>query len=746
MKNSKKIVSLLICIAMLITMIPTVFAEGSAISVTAKDEAADLTLFNETFGASGSVNEKVTAAYASNYRTKTEFSYVEKETGDYALEVTSSTHTGTSGNNYGEVRNALASGVEMDVSSGQYSISYDICINSFTTASETSQIFTKISASTTPGVTSGTSNINRTVLTVSTADNNAALVFGTGTRLEIGKWYNIKHYFDVVSGIEYMTVTDENGNSDVSTYDAYDVVGVKRFAISFCIPANVYLDNITLKNEGVVISDFAETVDVKEDVSFTATLPEGFDSALVYADGELLSNITPVSGKNSYNITLPTGTLPVGNREIIVSASYPDGTVISNKVDFAVIAEYIAPLTKDNGTAVTTDVVTFDSLYNSATTAEDGTINIKYTPIMTSGWQCDADGYLIPGPSGEEGDYALKAPGGKVLQVAGVTGTIKVNDVSQTVHYATEGITVMEFDLQVQSDVTDLRFYPISSDSQSFMNDNKILETVDVKAGEWIHIKVVSDLDNKTTDVTVGDTVIHRTSAVKTNTNIRMQSTNGTTFAMDNAVVYNILPGTSITSAAYDSTVITNKTVPASAKTLSLTLSDATLVPTLDDVELYVDGASIAPAGVSTVDGVVTITLPALTAHTDLDVIIKDTVDGIGNNITETFYVTDANGYFFKSAGVAKSGDKIIGGIRHLGNCDFSTILAAYNSNELSAVHSADYKHDTSPHDSNSAKIIKHAVYPTVVTPDVADSAKVMAWDTLKSATPKVTAPLYNLD
>ena len=138
MKISKKIVSMVICMAMLITMIPTVFAADSAISVTAKEETADLTLFNETFGASGAVNESVTAAYASHYLTKTEFAYVEKDPGDYALKVTASKHTGTTGANYGEVRNAPKSGKSMDVSSGQFLISYDICINSFNVSSAAS--------------------------------------------------------------------------------------------------------------------------------------------------------------------------------------------------------------------------------------------------------------------------------------------------------------------------------------------------------------------------------------------------------------------------------------------------------------------------------------------------------------------------------------------------------------------------------------------------------------------------------
>lgn len=724
MKISKKFMSLVLCVAMLVTMMPTVFADSPSISVVAKEEAVNLTLSADAFNANGSATERVTLTDATS---------AEVATGNYALHMSNSTS---------KYQKSFASPYA-DVSGGQFSISYDLYVNSFTPTTLASNTFFSIGGKN-DAMSTATSKsqwmINFSPFRVGKGVTDSIVLGDSGINLPNENWYHVVHYFDAYSGCRTDYVIDENGKiMSRSSNEGYGIKDIQYFSITSnsAVCGNYYLDNIMLKDESIKISSVPESVEASESVSFNVTLPEGFEAAVVLADGETIGNISPVTGKNSYDVTIPAGVLSAGNREIMITASYSDGRTISTKADILIVKDNILGLNKDNGTAISTEVQTFDSLYNSATVADDGTISISYTAIQASGWMSGDAGLLMPGPSGKDGDYALltlNSTNGRLLQLVGISNGPA----------ATEGIVVFEFDLWVSSAATDLRFYPYGTTGSTFMDDNTILGGATVNGEEWTPIRLVYSIAEQVAEVTVGTTTFTYARKMNFSTNFRIQTNNGTIFAIDNARVYNVVDDATVTSASYDSTAITNKTIPATAKTLNLTLSDKALAPALADIELYADGTKIDVTNVSTTDGVVSITLPALKANTDLDVVIKNTVAGLGNDIKENFYVTDASGYFFKPVGVIKAGAKLIGTVRHFGNAGFTPVLASYNSSELTSVTAISYHYANSS--SHHAKLFGHSAYTMVITPSSADSAKIMALSGLSLATPKMTAASYNIN
>jgi len=724
MKISKKIVSLLICMAMLVAMIPTVFAEGSAISVTAKDEAVSKILSTEDFVSIDSA-EKTTLTTAES---------VTLDDGNNVLQMSAS------GAKY---QRAFASPYA-DVSGGQFSISYDLYVDSITQPASGSTVLFTVGGKNNP-IVSGASQwmINFSPFRVTAVSPDYIVWYDTDTRLYTKNWYRIIHYFDAYTGYRTDYIIDSEGNvRSHARPEGNGIAAVQYFSLtSNYSSADFYLDNITLKDESINISSMPENIDVSENLTFNVTLPEGFESALVLADGNVIGNINPVSGKNSYDVEIPAGTLEIGNREIMVSASYADFKPRSTSAYVTVAKENIAGITNKNGVVLSTETETFDALVSKANYSEVNGYWIAYnTAEKNTSWQTNAASYLVPGPSGENGDYGVELRASSNLIGIYNLGTNAA---------ASKGRLVLNFDVLLSAAYTNVQIsdaMAFTAGQTNFINANKLVSQIDISPNVWTNINMEYDFDDEVWYITAnGQTVTKAAGGTKTFTECRFTLRSASaTFAIDNARVYNILEDATVTSASYDSTVITNKAVPASAKTLSLTLSDSTLAPTLDDVEVYADGEEISAQAVSAVDGVVTITLPALAAHTDLDVVIKNTVEGLENDITESFYVTDANGYFFKSAGVVKFGDKIIGAIRHFGNSNFEPIAAAYNDKELAAIKSAEYRYSNTS--SHHAKLSGHTAYGIVLTPDAADSAKVMAWDTLDSLTPKTLAPLYNLD
>ncbi len=745
MKISKKIVSLLLCMAMLAAMIPTVFASGSTITVTANNQTNNLTVYSDQFNVSGSDSTGVTLSNASAKQVQGD---------NYALNFVSDAATVSSYNK--KFTNPYA-----DVSGGQYSISYDMYINSIS-STKSSDNFLNITGTTYR--INGTRSwlISHQPFTYSSNHSDYIVAKGTDKRIYTQRWYHIEHYFDVVAGYTYDFVTDDEGNCFVhNNTNGYDVAKIEEFTIATYAngSSDILFDNITITNESIKISSMPESVEASESFSFNVTLPEGFESAVILADGEILGNISPVSGKNSYDVTVPAGALAVGNREIIVSASYSNGKAISASKSVLINKTTDKGITLQNST-LTTDVEDFNSLGSVAAFNDGGTLDGStfYDDYLDNWMTANGTKSIsrVTGASEESNDYAL------CITDTGTDPLLQLSLGNKGVRMAEEGQFVIEFDLNI-TDGTTIQIdqvIPFWAASGNFIiSGNKVNVAQNVlNPGSWYSFKMILDIDEAKWYCYLGDDLIINgnkavtlVNGVSTEVavgdvkfdNIRFYCRGGS-FAIDNLKVYNTVEDATVTSASYDSTVITNKAIPATAKTLNLTLSDTTLAPTIDDVELCVDGTEVNATAVSTTEGVVAITLPALKANTDLDVVIKSTVDGLENDVTETFYVTDASGYFFKSAGIVKSGAKLISTVRHFGNTGFTPVVASYASNELTSVATARFDY-TNSH-GNHAKLFGHSAYNMVLTPSSADSAKVMAWNDLTSATPKMTAASYTLN
>lgn len=742
MKISKKFMSLVLCVAMLVTMMPTVFADSPSISVVAKDEVDERIVYSDSFGSDGSVTSStVEGAIAYDIGQ-----------GNYALNM-------VSGSSEKSSYSHTFSSPYADVSGGQYSISYDIYMKSQSTSQATANLL---------NISGTTYNINNNrgwlishqPFTYSSSNSDYFVVKGTDIRLYNERWYHIEHYFDVVSGYIYDYITDDEGNCQVKVNNnGYNVAKIEAFTIATYNngSSDLLLDNITITNKSIKVSSMPESVEVSESISFNVTLPEDFDSAIVLVDGEAICNISPVIGKNSYDVTIPAGMLSVGNREIMVSASYSDfrsNSLISN---IKILKNFDKGITlKDS--VLTTDVENFNSLGSVSALNDGAALNgSSFYDKYLSNWMTANGTSNISrtiGASGSADDYALKISQANTL--------LQLSKGNKSVRMAEKGLFFIEFDLNI-SDGATIQLdgvIPFWAASGNFIiSGNKVNVAKNVLTpGSWYRFKMILDIDEAKwycylgDDLIInGDKAVTLVNGVSTEVavkdvkfdNIRFYCRGGS-FAIDNLKVYNTVEDATVTSASYDSTAITNKSIPATAKTLNLTLSDKALAPALADIELYADGTKIDATNVSTADGVVSITLPALKANTDLDVVIKNTVAGIENDIKETFYVTDASGYFFKSAGVIKSGAKLIGTVRHFGNTGFTPVLASYNSNELTSVAATSYYYANSS--GNHAKLFGHSAYTMAITPSSADSAKIMAWSGLTYATPKMTATSYNIN
>lgn len=733
MKISKKLLSLVLCVAMLLSS--TAFASMTSAPQT---DAEDLAWFTEPFSATGQSITKRGASTGdiSKFYTVGTFNYVLRDgtTDDYVLNLSVSVND-TTQSNYAGVRKEVTSSSYFPLADSIFSISYDICFNEVP-ASGTILALSGRNIKADGGSVWG---ISKNLFTGVSDNTKYVGISGTEDKINLNEWYSAKHIFDTKTGYEYITITDSEGNITKITPQAINnypnamsnIQGVFMIDISARKACEFCIDNISLKDESVSLETAADAFLATDDVTLTATIPEGFDKAVVMADGNVMGQIAPVAGKNVYDVTIPASELGLGSHELILSASYSDGITRTNATTVMVMKEYETAVS--GSITHPTTVQTFDHLFTENMSHSDAIKINGGAKITNTDWQSNCDTYIVPGKNfnvdDEESDYGISIfKNSGLLQIYGLTNPI-VN----------KGKFVVEFDMLLGAASTGIQTENLgTNDAGNFIRDNKIFDSIPVVANEWTHVKLIYD----TNDLSLV-AVANNEMATTTNTfdvtkgYIRFTlKSNNASFAVDNARIYNLVTDPVINSAAYvtaDGETETTGAIPADATAIKLNMSEA-LDVTSEDVIIWADGEYMQPEDVSSSDGVVTITLPELEANTDLTVELLDTIDGVNSALSHNFYVTDS-GSFFKTAGVVTSDNTATAVIRHMGSGTSNAIVAAYKGNQLVSINVCDFK--------SAADI--GAVNVSASTAG-ADEIKIMAWNTLSSATPKMTAASYPIN
>ncbi|MBQ4631499.1 MAG: hypothetical protein IJB70_10990 [Clostridia bacterium] len=575
MKNFKTLISIFLTAVMLITAVPVAFA---GVTVEVQTENFDFSLYNEGF--SENLPSNISTGYADSYRTKTEISSETRDGDDYAMKVTATPHTGTSGSNYGDVR--IAYNPYPAVKNQKYTISYDICFAEYDVPTSDRGIL-KISA-----VTQGNSwNINRGLFTLSASNPDRIYAQGTGVYITKGNWYSITHTFDVASGVETMAITDSEGTTQSVTSTAHNVTEIRRLNFAFQYPCEVMFDNFNISSGSMLISDLESNVSTTDDFTFKAVVPEGFDIAKITADGKEIGTFTSEDGKNCYLVTVPAGTLPIGSHNLKVTAFYGDSSSsVEATVNIAQVAD--RGIARTDGTETSTEVVTFDDLlYSSGASMNDeiGFTEIKWNAAEASTpWQTNANAFMVPGPSGNEDDYGIQ------LRTAGNLIQIFKLDTENT---PSNGKLIFDFDVLCSADGTNVKMSKQMGrpdSTTSFISSNKIFGQIEIEAGKWTHVNMVFDFStSKWKVIANGEEVIYDASTQnKDFSEIRftLYSSN-TPFAIDNMTAYNTRFYSGVTKTTYSLGGVeqeVNGPVPADAEFVKLYVAEGLNPDTIDNI------------------------------------------------------------------------------------------------------------------------------------------------------------------
>lgn len=587
MKNFKSLISIILTAVMLFTAVPSAFA--SDVTVTAQSEVTDMSVYREAFSSSGYDTSKVSVSMpnVASFKYHISQSFVPKSgsTSDYYAQYTSATNTSATASNGGEIRFGFKNPY-VDVSAGDFSISYDFCLNEYTPLSSGTTVM-KFS-----GVTqNGGWLINRDLFRAS--DSAGTLVEGCSSgwhksgsaTIKKGEWYTITHDFNKTDVEETMTVADSAGNIQTVVYDARVITQLQRLNFTLSTEAKVSFDNLTVTNKSMSLSGLESNVESSSPISFKVIIPKSFKSASVSADGERLADFSQAPDKNTYLVTIPAGTLSMGAHTIAVTANCSGVPVeVSKEVSVSQVAQ--RGINRTDGIEASTDITTFDSLkYSTGAAVNDevGLTEIKWNAAEASTpWQTDANAFMVPGPSGKDTDYGLQIrTQNKLVQIYKL----------DTANPPSNGKLVLDMDILCDSDGTNVQMSKTMGrpdSTTSFMSANKLFGSIEIEAGVWTHVNMVFDFDtSKWTVKANGEEVVYdATSQAKTFTEIRFYlRTAGTPFAIDNARIYNIRYYSGVKKMEYiagsAATEITTK-VPADADAVKLITGEGIDASTID--------------------------------------------------------------------------------------------------------------------------------------------------------------------
>lgn len=530
----KRLISILLAVFLIASLTPAALA-----SVETTASVNDSAWLKEVFTANGPTNTSIAPGFTSAYRTSMAVAPVarDSESSDYAYKATVTVNEGTSGNNYADLRFPIT---KTRVAGKTFKISYDVCFDEFTA---NGGVALTLAATTYNSAGTGTWPINRSVF-VGTDDSKVLTLYGYGdTVINAGEWYHVDHIFNNKTGREDAYITGDN-DFYVHTGFSYDATGVdtiERFSLAMKAAGAFAVDNVSISEYSAYFSGVEASYASAGDVEFDVVIPKAFSSAIILCDGQYVTNISSEEGKNCYtvNVSEDDASFTGGTHDISAAITYSDGTTETIKNTIKVSAISKEAIIGSKGTALSTDVEDFNHLGSLATVAGTAPyIMVGTSPVINNTlWQPNTEVYLIDGPSGEAGDYAMSLETiGKLIQIDGP----KSCGLSTTPVTSPDGKLVIEYDLYLKSTGVGVQFTPIgSASSANFISGNKILSTIDIPAKTWTKVKMEYDVANSVLNVTAaGKTATREGTLDLDDRNIRFWLRAGKGFAVDNVRTY----------------------------------------------------------------------------------------------------------------------------------------------------------------------------------------------------------------
>lgn len=170
-----------------------------------------------------------------------------------------------------------------------------------------------------------------------TMDDGAATYQIDKSNATLGQWNTFKVYYDLYSKLIYFNIGDNMWTFERGYYKGSNPTSVKSIRVNMNpIQGNTMLiDNFSIDyyptaDHVITLSDLEPVYDVASDITFTADIPAGFDSAAVYYGDKAVQTIQ--QGTSPYTITIPANTLKaVYGAELSVKASYCGKEISASK-------------------------------------------------------------------------------------------------------------------------------------------------------------------------------------------------------------------------------------------------------------------------------------------------------------------------------------------------------------------------------------------------------------------------------
>lgn len=528
----KKVISILLAIFMLASLAPAALA-----SVETTASVADTFWLNEAFTENGPVNTSIAPGFTSAYLTSMTVAPAlrDSETSDYAYKATVTKNEGATGSNYADLRFPFS---KANIENKMLKISYDVCFDEFNGG-----VALSIAASTLDANGEESWPINRSVF-VGTSDPKVITLFNYGdTIINAGEWYHVEHIFNNKTGREdaYITGANDFYKHTGFPYDETAAATISRFSLAMKSEGSFTVDNVAVSEYSAYFAGIEASYASTDDVEFDVVISKPFASAILLCDGQYVANIAPEEGKDCYsvNVSADDDKFVGGTREITALITYTDGTTETVKDEIKISGSSETAIMGSSGTAHSMEVEDFNHLGALATvTGSAPYIKVSTSPVENNTlWQANCSTYLIPGASGEEGDYALSLETvGKLIQIVGP----KTTGFSATPITSPDAKLVIEYDIYLKSTGTGVQFTPIgSASSANFISGNKILSKISIPEKTWTHVKMEYDVASSLLTVYAnGDTVTREGALDLDDGNIRFWLRAGKGFAVDNARTY----------------------------------------------------------------------------------------------------------------------------------------------------------------------------------------------------------------
>ena len=532
-------------------------------------------------------------------------------------------------------------------------------------------------------------------------------------------WYHIRFLMNLTEKTYEFEVDNGGGvlSSGSGVLDKADMT-MSAFYIQMS-PANddaafVAIDDFSINaytpsDKQVQIISHSDNEEVSGGSSFDVKA-EAFnsDSVTLYVDGEE-KETKQSDGSGSYTFAIDANGTGFGLKDIRIVAFDGNTPIGADSVNI----NRIGTLDSNLSTAVNGNFQDFNTMENVSGVSDSASLDSFRNAF---GWKINVNASnqltltRTAGHTGKSGDYAPLFQYPSVSAANGNNYRVELYGANPN-EEAAGGRLIYDFWIKTNTkDILRLASVPFWHDTMYFLSSGGKLVGTDytLTPGTWYHFNMVLDRDAadengkglwyvKVNDTLVVDGVRQGSNQYMTGGNVMFilthntaSSTTAAGIALDDVRIYVERDVPSIEKTTYTANgeaVDATNTIPSSAKSVSLTLSDA-LAVTDSDVELYIDGESATHGGVNVADKIVTVNLPELSASSDIKLVLKNSIEGLAADLSAFFNVTDESGFYAKLAdsGISESE---AGAVVHFitpSDIDAKAIVATYTGNAMTSV------------------------------------------------------------